>query len=254
MMTIFFNDQVTSCKTVNAEKIVGIATGAPYLTKDMNENLTCCFFSIEDHIIPASAPIGVRNAPMFEPMIAAYISWIFAAPVRGSIIELNNTLIGILFIRFAAKKDEKPYLYTIRFPSSNDVKNDVIPFAFKANINMNIERTNGIKGQGALFKQLLNSIGFLFRTMEITVMKMNKLITNPKEIYHISIPIYELIASNMVHNPRCIKPTINNVLSFISALQSVWLIFSDNFFLNISMRIKNEVAPAAIVGSIIVSK
>ena len=56
-----------SSDTINT----GIAIGAQYLIKSKKLNLTCSSFNILIHIIPASAPIGVKYAPMLEPMIEA---------------------------------------------------------------------------------------------------------------------------------------------------------------------------------------
>ena len=43
----------------------------PYLMKSRNVNLTLFSLTKEENMIPAKAPIGVRNAPMLLPMIEA---------------------------------------------------------------------------------------------------------------------------------------------------------------------------------------
>ena len=55
----------------NAAVIVGMAIVAPYFVNFTNDISTFCFFKRPIHIIPARAPIGVKNAPIFEPMIDA---------------------------------------------------------------------------------------------------------------------------------------------------------------------------------------
>ena len=50
---------------------VGREMIAPYLMKSKKLNLISCFFKIDNHIIPAKAPIGVKNAPIFDPIIDA---------------------------------------------------------------------------------------------------------------------------------------------------------------------------------------
>lgn len=50
----------------------GIPTRKPRHTKSTNVKRTFCFFKIAFHIIAASAPMGVKSAPRFEPMTDAY--------------------------------------------------------------------------------------------------------------------------------------------------------------------------------------
>ena len=80
----------------------------PFFTKSINLNSTSIFFKIDIHIIPASAPIGVRYAPTLEAIIVLYIISLIYALLAFKITSLNNTLIGILFIRFVAKNDVRP--------------------------------------------------------------------------------------------------------------------------------------------------
>ena len=44
------------------------ATRKPYLTKSPKANFTSCLVKMEVNISPASAPSGVRYAPIFEPI------------------------------------------------------------------------------------------------------------------------------------------------------------------------------------------
>ena len=48
---------------------VGIAIINPYLIKLTKLYLTSCLLTKSVNIIPANAPIGVKKAPIFEPMI-----------------------------------------------------------------------------------------------------------------------------------------------------------------------------------------
>jgi hypothetical protein len=49
--------------------IVGTEIIMPYFTKSRKVYFISCFLSMDVHIIPASAPTGVRNAPIFDPII-----------------------------------------------------------------------------------------------------------------------------------------------------------------------------------------
>ena len=54
----------------NKETIsVGIDIITPYFMKSKKLNLISCFFKMLNHIIPAKAPIGVKKAPIFDPII-----------------------------------------------------------------------------------------------------------------------------------------------------------------------------------------
>ena len=61
---------------------------------------------MELNIIPASAPTGVKYAPMLEPIIAPKTAG--SPPPDSAITEENSTLMGILFNTFAAKKEVTP--------------------------------------------------------------------------------------------------------------------------------------------------
>ena len=95
-------------KPANAAVIVGIAITTPYLTKSTNENFTSYLFTKEENIIPASAPIGVKNAPMLLPITLAYIA-LSCKEIGKEFGKLENKiLIGIKLMRLEANKEEYP--------------------------------------------------------------------------------------------------------------------------------------------------
>ena len=106
MLNPFYN---TINKPNNAIEAVGIAIITPYLTKSRNENLTSYLLSNEVNIIPAKAPIGVKNAPMLLPIILEYMA--FNASSSGNPLGKfeNKMLIGILLIKLEASNEEYPY-------------------------------------------------------------------------------------------------------------------------------------------------
>ena len=63
---------------------------------------------MDNHIIPASAPKGEINAPIFEPIIAEYIAfnWIFS--LLKLQIDEYRTDIGMLLIKFAENAEVRP--------------------------------------------------------------------------------------------------------------------------------------------------
>ena len=60
---------------------------------------------IELHIMPASAPMGVKHAPKLEPTTVAYTAAEEAPPER---MAEYNTLIGMLLMRFAERNEVMP--------------------------------------------------------------------------------------------------------------------------------------------------
>ena len=94
----------TTYNPARVAKSVGIATTTPYFKKSRNVNFTSRFFKSPVNIIPASAPTGVRNAPMLLPITDAYT----AKGDAVSVIAEYKTLIGILLIRFATSVDDTP--------------------------------------------------------------------------------------------------------------------------------------------------
>ena len=59
------------------------------------------------HIIPAKAPIGVKNAPMLEPMIVEKMYNILLL-LALEIIDVKNNDIGILLIKLSKIDEAKP--------------------------------------------------------------------------------------------------------------------------------------------------
>lgn len=91
-----------------AAKIAGIPVINPYFIKSKKEYFTPSLFTILLHIIPARAPAGVKKAPILDPAIEANAA-IFAESPASLDIELNKTLMGILFIKLATSIEEVPY-------------------------------------------------------------------------------------------------------------------------------------------------
>ena len=85
--------------------MVGMAMRTPYFTKSRKENFTSYFRSNDENMMPAKAPIGVKKAPMLLPMIEAKIAWAKALPVKAEGSEEKRMLIGMLLMRFEAKKE-----------------------------------------------------------------------------------------------------------------------------------------------------
>ena len=80
---------ITNINVRIAASIVGIPIINPYSVNFKNVISTPCFFKILIHIIPARAPIGVKYAPMFEPIIVAKIA-LFCTVFVLSIISVKN--------------------------------------------------------------------------------------------------------------------------------------------------------------------
>ena len=78
------------------------------LIKVRNVNFTLFCFIKSENIIPAKAPIGVKNAPMLLPIIEAYTACCWAIPFMREVKFVNNMLIGMLLIKLLTKNDEKP--------------------------------------------------------------------------------------------------------------------------------------------------
>lgn len=89
----------------------------PYLRKEKKEKSIFSFFNMESHIIPASAPKGDKYAAILLPIMEAYTAFKLIEAL-DLIISLNKTLIGMLLIIFALKKDNVPYLMMLKsFPN-----------------------------------------------------------------------------------------------------------------------------------------
>ena len=61
-------------KPISAAEMVGTAMMTPYFIKSRKVYLTFCLPIKSVNIIPAKAPIGVKNAPIFDPMIVLKIA------------------------------------------------------------------------------------------------------------------------------------------------------------------------------------
>ena len=116
----------------------------PYLINVTKENFTSCFFAKSINIIPANAPIGVKNAPKFDPIIVLYIAWFRNASFSILIIFEKRTLIGMLLIKFEEAKDVVPYFKINKSSPKNWEIISVIPCLFKAKTITNIEITKGL--------------------------------------------------------------------------------------------------------------
>ena len=58
--------------------IMGREITTPYFTKSKNEYLVSCSLTRLVNIIPARAPVGVKNAPILLPIIEAKTADLFA--------------------------------------------------------------------------------------------------------------------------------------------------------------------------------
>ena len=108
---------------------------------------------MEHHIMPASAPMGVRHAPRLEPTTVAITAEMGAVLCK---IEEYSTLMGILLFRFAAKNEVMPYSHTDVFLLIRCQMASVTPFTLSASTNTNIDRIKGISSHGARFKQAVS--------------------------------------------------------------------------------------------------
>ena len=80
----------------------------PYFIKSKKVNFISYLLNKLENMIPASAPIGVKNAPMLLPMILAKIALRYSPLVKAVGILENKILIGILLITLDNKYDETP--------------------------------------------------------------------------------------------------------------------------------------------------
>ena len=65
------NQHKTTYKIDKTDKRVGIDTIKPYFINFLNGSSIPYRLRIDDHIMPARAPTGVRYAPILEPAIQA---------------------------------------------------------------------------------------------------------------------------------------------------------------------------------------
>ena len=86
--------------------MTGIETSAPYLMKSVNLKRILFLATKPENMMPASAPIGVRNAPILLPIIEAYTPVKYWDSAREFTKFENKIDIGILLIKLLAKKEE----------------------------------------------------------------------------------------------------------------------------------------------------
>lgn len=92
----------------NAPTITGKEIIIPYFINCKKENLISFVFNIRSHIMPASAPIGVRYAPILEPIIEAKSPYCSELPLKPRKISVKSTLIGMLFKILEDKNESAP--------------------------------------------------------------------------------------------------------------------------------------------------
>ena len=88
--------------------MTGIAIIAPYFIKVINENLISYLFNNDVNMMPAKAPIGVKKAPIFEPIIEEYIALNRIFSLVKLQIDEYKTDIGMLLIKFAKNAEVRP--------------------------------------------------------------------------------------------------------------------------------------------------
>ena len=87
--------------------------------------------------------MGVKNAPILEPITVANTAGSPAALPLSAIMEENSTLMGILFIMFAERKEDMPYFIIGSFSPIKAAVFSVNPMSPRTTIITNMERTNG---------------------------------------------------------------------------------------------------------------
>ena len=190
--------------------IVGIDIIIPYFTKSIKRYLILYFESKLVNIIPANAPIGVKKAPILEPIILAYTS---AKVILG--ILAYRTLIGILFIKSHNKNDEYPYLNTAKL-SPNVLQIIVVkPVTLNPSTITNIDNTNIINSYGNLFTELNKLVGLCLVNIDDIKLIMIKDSAQMNDIKYISILIYEDITKKIKQIIKCERPTIKLKLDSI---------------------------------------
>lgn len=116
---------------------------------------------MESHIIPASAPKGDKYAAILLPIIEAYTAFKLIEAL-DLIISLNKTLIGMLLIIFALKKDNVPYFMIVKsLPNKFDIS-FVTPLSFKQITITNILNKSGIKEYGSLLIESIKTKAYSF--------------------------------------------------------------------------------------------
>jgi hypothetical protein len=172
------------------------------------------FFNMLNHINPANAPMGVKNAPMFDPIIDAYTAPNPAPP--PDITDENNTLIGMLFIKFAVNADTTPYTKIGACVPKVFAMPPVTPHLSNAHTAMNMVNKNGTNIHGVRFAVLKISVGRRCRIHAYNNAFVTKAPADTNAMYAISRPMYADTESNTVHTPNITKSSHNKTLSVIS--------------------------------------
>ena len=76
---------------IKATNNVGIEIIIPYLIKLRKLYFTSCLLTKSVNIIPANAPIGVKHAPILEPIIVEYISCLSTNTKNQSTLQYSKT-------------------------------------------------------------------------------------------------------------------------------------------------------------------
>ena len=80
----------------------------PYFIKSKKVNFISYLLSKLENIIPARAPIGVKNAPILLPIMLANVALRYSPFVKAVGTLENRMLIGILLITLDKRYDERP--------------------------------------------------------------------------------------------------------------------------------------------------
>ena len=119
---------------------------------------------------------------------------------------------------------------------------------------INIDSKNGTNAQGARFREFVIYFVLCFFARHIIKFTASSTTTNPSAIYHISSPIYELIAKSTVQLSKNVAFKITKGLLISTLFCSVGWIFYLSCFLNKTSRSKNETTPQTTVGNAIFKK
>ena len=80
----------------------------PYFIKSKKVNFISYLLSKLENMIPARAPIGVKNAPILLPMMLANVALKYSPLVKAVGMFENKILIGMLLITLDKRYDETP--------------------------------------------------------------------------------------------------------------------------------------------------
>ena len=158
----------------------------PYLIKLVKLYSTSLLLSIFINIIPASEPIGVRIAQIFDAATTPYMQFKLAEKVAK--VDVISIVIGMLFNRFPNTSDSRPIIMI--FWLDKKLPNcDVKPETSMDLTITDIESKNGIKEYGKLINELNIIVGFSF--LIIKQINTIKYVKKPqiRGIYQSSKPI-----------------------------------------------------------------